>query len=169
MLDTDVEEGKAHEAELINNRGLSAQIRYLTNLPPVSLIARRLADRLVPEPTTEDVAFFYEHAGYGWNPETEAEQEGHARSARTLAVAEMRAKARGFVFTWSKDWEVGNHKAFYGADSAYADQEPDTCETCVAYYDDEVVASLGCIDDATPEYRRVVEAELAAEALRTAL
>ena len=82
-----------------------------------------------------------------------------------LAVAEVLA-ARGWRVVWEDDWDVGSHRDFYGPDSAYADREPDTCETAALVDESgDVLASLGCIDDATDEYRRVVAAELAAEAL----
>jgi hypothetical protein len=58
---------------------------------------------------------------------------------------------------------VTDHKAEY---DCYADGGPTTCETCTCYgADGAILASLSCIDDATPEYRRVVEAELASEAM----
>lgn len=108
--------------------------------------------------------FFLKHAGYSYDPRTETRQAGRSRCARQLAKAERDASALGYTFEWSDDWGVGNHFREYG--ECYKDGEPSTCETCVCFGENgEVLASLGCIDDATREYRRVIEAELAFEAL----
>ena len=105
------------------------------------------------------IDFFYEHAGYSHDPAIETPEEGRLRCAEALAEAEAFAETNGIVVSWSADWDV-NHTAEF-------DYEPETCEHAAALMHGEVVASLGCIDDATPEYRRVVEAQLADEA-RTA-
>lgn len=114
--------------------------------------------------TTEATDFFYEHAGWGYHPVKETPEEGRRRGATSLADAEAWAKGQGVEFIWESDWSVGSHQDFYGTDSAYGDGEPETCESCIARLNGEVVASLSCIDGATAEYRRVVEAELAGEA-----
>jgi hypothetical protein len=116
---------------------------------------------------TENEQFFYDHAGYGFNPSNgETAEDGKIRGARALALAEATAEAKGITFRWEDDWEIGSHKEFFGPDSAYDDHEPDTCEQCDAIdASGEVLASLGCVDDAGKDYRRVVEAELAAEVL----
>jgi hypothetical protein len=69
-------------------------------------------------------AFFYKHAGYGYNPATETPEEGRLRCATELAEAESVAKARGWQVVWSDDFS-----------------------------------------DADDDYRRVISAELASEAL----
>lgn len=108
--------------------------------------------------------FFLRNAGFSYDPKTETARAGRARCARELARAERDVRALGYTFGWSDDWEVGNHYGFYG--EAYANGEPETCETCICRNaDGEIVASLGCIDDADREYRRMIEAELALEAL----
>lgn len=115
---------------------------------------------------TKDQLFFYEHAGYSHDPKKETAEQGRIRCAIELAKAEEQARGLGWGFEWSEDWDIGSHKEYYGAGSCYEDSEPTTCESCVCKDEDgEVLASLGCIDDATREYRRVVEAELADEAL----
>jgi hypothetical protein len=108
--------------------------------------------------------FFYKHAGFSYQPDTETRRAGRARCAAALARAERDGSALGFTFEWFDDWTVGDHEKEFGA--VYANGGPATCESCVCYNGEgEVVASLHCIDDATREYRRVVEAELASEAL----
>lgn len=115
---------------------------------------------------TKDQLFFYEHAGYGHDPKTQTAEQGRVEYAIALALAEEQAKGLGWEFEWTNDWGVGSHKDYYGAGSCYEDSEPNTCEFCVCKDENgETLASLGCIDDATRDYRRVVEAELASEAL----
>lgn len=114
---------------------------------------------------TKQEKFFYDHGGYSYKPGAETQEQGRIRCARELAVAETRAKDAGFEYEWSDDWAVGSHKEYFGKGSAYEDGEPSTCESCVLRNEDgDVLASLGCIDDADADYRRVVEAELADEA-----
>jgi hypothetical protein len=107
--------------------------------------------------------FFLKHAGYSYDPKTETPKAGRSRCARQLAKAERDARALGFTFQWSDDLPM-NHFAEYG--EAYANGEPESCESCLCFNaDNQLVASLGCIDGATREHRRVVEAGLAMEAL----
>lgn len=107
--------------------------------------------------------FFFRNAGYSYNPKTQTKQQGRAACARKLAKAERDARALGYTFAWEDDWSIGDHQKEF---DCYVDSGPDTCETCMMLDDaGNVVQSLGCIDDATREYRRVIEAELALEQL----
>ncbi len=103
--------------------------------------------------------FFFEHAGYSYDPKTETAQVGRIRCARGLALAEHVASELGWQYEWCDDWQ-GDH-------SCYEENEgPESCESCVLRdAQGKVLASLGCIDDADNSYRRVIEAELASEAL----
>lgn len=95
------------------------------------------------------VAFFMEHAGYSYDPEA-------------LATAEEYAFNHSLEYRWADDWSVDHQKEF----DCYEDGGPETCEYCqLIDVDGKVLASLGCIDDATASYRRVIEAELALEAM----
>ena len=88
---------------------------------------------------------------------------GSLKCAR--AVVNMRAV--GAYVDWENDWHIGSHVKEYGAE-AY-DREPDTCECAVLYdSDDNVLGSLGCIDDADGYCRALIEAELALEYLPSA-
>lgn len=108
------------------------------------------------------VEFFYKYAGWSYNPGTETPEQGRRRSARELARAELLAIDNGWEFEWRDDWSVDHVDEF----EFYENGGPESCESCTLYSaEGEVLASLGCIDDATDEYRRVVEAELAQEAL----
>ena len=110
--------------------------------------------------------FFYNHAGFSYDPKTETSEQGKVRCAKELAETERVAKNLSWYCEWTNDWGVGSHKEYFGADSAYADREPETCESCRLLDESgEYLQSLGCIDDADANYRRVIEAELASEAL----
>lgn len=109
-------------------------------------------------PPREAVAFFQKHAGYSYDPKTETEAEGRLRNARSLARAEMAAKSRGWHVEWKHDpepWDPGD-----------TDYEPK--EVLIAVLLDENgqwQGSLGGIADPDRNYARVVEAELADEAI----
>jgi len=122
---------------------------------------RKQAERLL----SRDEMFFWEHAGYSYQPETETEAQGRIRCARELAAAEANAKRiDGWGFEWHDDWRVGDHVNEFSSESYL--NNPRTCECCLLRDGDgDVIASVGCVDDATDEYRRVIEAELAVEAL----
>lgn len=97
--------------------------------------------------------FFLRNAGTSYNPKTQTKRQGQSEGARKLAQAERDARALGYTFSWEDDWTVGSHvKKFDG----YT-EEPSTCESCIML-DSHV-------DDASREYRRVIEAELALEEL----
>jgi hypothetical protein len=109
----------------------------------------------------DNVKFFFDHAGWNYNPKTETKKEGRIRCARSLADAEQLAQSYGLQFRWQDDWAVGDHTREFDYKS-----NPSTCESCVCEDgEDNVLASLSCIDDADDNYRRVVEAELALEAI----
>ena len=110
------------------------------------------------------VEFFFEHAGYSYDPETQTREEGRRECAELLAAAERWASDAGLSYHWEYD----------GMDSSEWDSDPDPWPTweCVARdMDGEPVASLGGIDfgrDGEPwnnPHRRVIEAELASQAM----
>jgi hypothetical protein len=106
--------------------------------------------------------FFLKHAGYSYDPQTETPLQGRIRCAKTLAAAERRAHDAGCSFEWRVD----------DIDSSDFDDSPEPWALWVCIARDangNVFASLGGVDfgrDKEPwgdPYRRVVEAELAAE------
>jgi|SRR5579863_2281853 len=107
----------------------------------------------------EATDFFYRHARWSYGA-GETEEQGRTRCARELAGAEHWAQSVGLTYLWESDWTVGSHVSEYDC----YDEEPGSCETCVAYLNGAVVTALGCIDDADDNDRRVIEAELASEA-----
>jgi hypothetical protein len=106
------------------------------------------------------VEFFERHAGFSYGA-GETPEQGRHRCAIELTRAEEWAQVARVQFDWFDDWAIGSHVEEFDA----YDEEPKNCETCVARLGSTVLASLGCIDDADEHYRRVIEAELASEAL----
>lgn len=110
---------------------------------------------------TTDELFFFEWAGFSYDPKTETPEQGKARCAVALAHAESVLMRAIKVADVSVVWD----------ESENYDNEPcDTCEACTIWFgsgfnDDEVLASLSGITDASPEHRRVIRAELASECL----
>ena len=110
--------------------------------------------------------FFLAHARYRYDPRTETAEQGRRRCAKALADAELKSTLSG----WSCKWEVDT-------DSSSADW-PDGGEPPYAVWGctlrDEQGKSLGSLwsidfgREGEPwgqPYRRVIEAELALEAL----
>lgn len=114
----------------------------------------------------EATAFFHANAGYGYDPKTETAEQGRKRCAVSLARAERDARSAGITFEWGYDPD-----GCIGCDCGQSDCKCSTGEDhevldCVARdRDGVIVASLGAICEPSREYRRVVEAELAQEAL----
>jgi hypothetical protein len=107
--------------------------------------------------------FFFEHAGYGYNPDTESPFAGRVSCATDLARAEYLAWDQGYTFHWSVDP--------YTYSSDWSDELPayQVWDCIMRSGSGNVVSSLGGIDfgpDGTPwdgYYKRVIEAELAME------
>lgn len=106
--------------------------------------------------------FFYLNAGWSYDPHKQTKEEGRQECARALAMAERWATETGVEYRWEIDQDGPPWRD---------DDDDNTYWSCVAIDDDyECVASLGGIDFVTGEpwgegYRRVVEAELALEAM----
>lgn len=105
--------------------------------------------------------FFYDNAGFSYAV-NESPDSGHLRTAILLAEAERWAKRNDIEVEWRDDWN-GDHS--YLEQDEFDGVAIETCEVCLISRDGKVLASLGCIDNATSQYRRVVEAELASEVM----
>jgi hypothetical protein len=131
------------------NREENSAATLLPALPPLTDSRIRRA-----------VRFFAEHAGYSSPP-------GRMACAAALALAEWDARQAGVWFAWEDDPE-GMPDG--GLCSCGCGNEIHRCEGCVCYSPDDdgshyfILTSLWGIWDASPEYRRVVQAELAQEA-----
>ena len=110
--------------------------------------------------------FFYDHAGYSYDAKTETAQQGRIRCARAMAIAEEQAANLDWCFCWEPD-----EQGCIGCDCKSDDckcstgEDHETLCCLVRDYEGNTLASLGGICGATPQYSRVVEAELACEAL----
>ena len=119
------------------------------------------------------VEFFKAQAGYGYNPETETPDEGKQRCAEQLAQAETLAKQLGYFAVWEQDQDGCVGCDCQSPDCACSNGDEHECLVCLLYdgskpLDEGVmwpVASLGSVCQPSREYMRVVEAELALEAL----
>jgi hypothetical protein len=112
---------------------------------------------------TPDQFFFYQNAGYSHDPKAETPEQGRLRCARELAEAEAVAQRLEYAFEWEFDQD---------ADLSWMSDEEREQEhevLCCRIVDPEntrhSLASLCGITDADRNYRRVIEAELAAEAI----
>jgi hypothetical protein len=132
--------------------------------------------------------FFFDNAGYGYRPDRESEFVGRVLYAMELARAEAWAREAGAVFEWSED-DIDSSEWSEERPSwaQYACVMLLPCDECAPFvYGHEATAikqcprklythvagSLGGIDfgrDGSPgydqSYTRVVEAELALEAM----
>lgn len=103
---------------------------------------------------TKAEKFFYDNGGWSYNPETETPEGGRRRTASEMAAAEAWARQAGVNYVWEYDDDS----------SGDGDETPHQVREMVAVYlDGEIIASLASVGDATPEYRRVIEAEMALE------
>lgn len=111
--------------------------------------------------------FFLKHAGYSYDPKTQTKMQGRIMGAKELAAAERWALDQGCSF----DWEVDD------VDSSDWSDERSSWNQWVCIMRDahgNVMESLCGIDfgrDGEPwgePYKRVVEAELASDAMHDA-
>ena len=120
---------------------------------------------------TKQQQFFYDNAGYSYDPKTETEQRGRERGACELAAAETFATEQG----WSCDWEPEqeNPRDVFGdpdpVNGPFYDPENEFFVCLLRDENGKVIESLGMIEAPSREYRRVVEAELASEAMHREL
>jgi hypothetical protein len=131
-------------------------------------VKSRINVRFFPRRKGSDsaVQFFYEHAGYSYDPKTETPDKGRLRGAQALAQAEEYAAAKDWGYSWDYDRAGCIGCDCDSADCACSTGEPHETLVCfLRTYDGEVLEALGGICGATPEYSRVVEAELALQAM----
>lgn len=110
----------------------------------------------------QDEQFFFDNAGYSYDPKTQTPEQGHIETAQQLAKAELLARIQGYSYSWEIDKDI---------DSSEFQKGKPYSLWCVAMYDNNgrVVGAMGGVDfgkKGSPysnNYRRVVEAELAYE------
>jgi hypothetical protein len=113
------------------------------------------------KPLTADQQFFFDHAGYSYDPKTQTRAAGRTRCAIDLAAAEDLFLQAARVADVGIDWE---HDEIAAQDGGYES----TCEQATIWHRTEsggveYLAALGGVWDAGSKYRRVVRAELAIE------
>lgn len=106
------------------------------------------------------VAFFAKHAGYSYTPGKESRAQGRLRGARELARAEREAKSRKWHVRWQHDHEP------YELGEGETKAPKEVLNAVLLDKDRKPLESLCGIADPSHEYKRVVEAELALEALK---
>jgi hypothetical protein len=112
---------------------------------------------------TTDQFFFYQNAGYSYDPKTETAEQGRLRCAVELAEAEAIGQRLGYVFEWDRDecpdlsWMSDEEREQENEVLCCRISDPDNTRYSLA--------SLCGITDPDRNYRRVVEAELASEAI----
>jgi hypothetical protein len=116
---------------------------------------------------TRAVKFFYTHAGFSYDPNKETKRQGKMRCARALARAEAYAYKHDWNYQWGEDSCIGGdcgeietceHPCCQGTEHE--------CLWCsLADANGKHLASLGSICEPSAEYKRVVKAELALEAM----
>lgn len=122
--------------------------------------------------------FFFEHAGYSYDPKTQTADDGRAECAEALAEAESVLLEAMRCADVGCQWENDDPELLgYRKRNPWTpNEEMDgtdfrrSCEQVCIWHRNEdgrctYLASLGGITDATQAYRRVVRAELALEAL----
>lgn len=123
--------------------------------------------------------FFLRHAGYSYNPKTETQMQGRIRCAQSLARAEKWARADDTLeFVWLEDTDISEDDFEFEADKEHVRQ--DGARGCILYRKceehgteckhAEQLGSLWGITESLDNrerdaYRRVIEAELALEAM----
>lgn len=119
---------------------------------------------------TSDELFFFENAGWSYEPKKESAQAGRIRCAKDLAHAEQVAEQLNWSYLW--DWDnddyqgsLGDHEYWCNLEARGVSHEHEILWCQLRDAEDNVLESLGGIIDPDTQYRRVIEAELADEAL----
>lgn len=115
-----------------------------------------------PDLLNKSEQFFFDNAGYSYDPKTETQEQGRERCARALARAEAWALENDYSFEWSVD-PFSNSSDFRDDCPPYA-----LWECAMRDEKGRLVQSIGGVDFGLGEpwgdpYRRVSEAELALE------
>lgn len=115
---------------------------------------------------TKQEQFFYDNAGYSYDAKVETAEQGRERCAKSLAQAETYARDENWRYDWDQDRDACIGCDCGSGECACSTGEPHETLTCVLRDEHaHVLASLGGICEPTAKYQRVVEAELALEAM----
>lgn len=113
------------------------------------------------------VRFFYKHAGWSYDQKVETSEQGRLRCAREMAKAEEHAFDHDWSYVWGPDECIGGDCGETDScDHACCQGSPHEVEFCILEGSEgQTLESLSSICEPSREYRRVVEAELALEAM----
>ena len=112
-------------------------------------------------------AFFRKHVGFSYDPKRETPTQGRRRCAQELAKAEAAASEQGISFVWEADVDGCIGCDCGSRDCGCSTGTPHEVLGCIAYaLDGTQLGSLWGICEPSREYKRVIEAELALEAIR---
>lgn len=114
--------------------------------------------------------FFYDNAGYSYDPTTETPEQGRERGAVLIASAECWARETAYSFNWGIDPDGDSSDWIDDDEDGGKNREPWRVWECFMYDEKGNIAqSLHGIDFGRygkpwgDVYKRVVEAELALE------
>lgn len=107
--------------------------------------------------------FFYDHAGYCYDSKRETEEQGRIRCAKQLAEAESIAARLNYEYEW--DWDECPDLSWMDEEERAKEHEVLCCRIVDPSNRKYSIASLCGITDPDSNYRRVIEAELASEAI----
>lgn len=120
------------------------------------------AEILAAKPLTANEQFFYDNAGYSYDPKTETAEDGRKRMARELAAAEDAMKKGPYFISVERDPEPYDGDMPYDGPMWIVELMSVKGST-----ESELVGSVGgvaCYEETDP-YIRVIGAELAREHL----
>jgi len=106
--------------------------------------------------------FFYDNAGYS-HGQDETPEQGRIRCAKDLSEAEAIAARLQWAYEW--DWDECPDLSWMSDEEREQEHEVLCCRIVDPENPRYSLASLGGIVDPDSNYRRVIEAELAAEAI----
>lgn len=117
---------------------------------------------------TQAEQFFYDNAGYSYDPATETSEQGRERCAREMARAEAYGREQGWEVEWA--WDNNPDESFVddwnpAEQAEWKSQEHECFVALLRDRSDNVLASCGGIFDPSKPYMQVMEAELMLEAL----
>ncbi len=112
---------------------------------------------------TPDQLFFYLNAGYSHDPKTETAEQGRIRCARQLAEAEEISERMDWEFDWA--WDECPDLSWMSDEDREQEHEVLCCRIPDPKNPRYSLATLCGITDPDSKYRRVIEAELASEAI----
>jgi len=146
--------GNSYDAE----EALQKALKNIRETEKQARVARRSPAQKDNDKLKKKIAFFYKHGGYGRSPGQSVE-EGRRESAERLARAEAFGESAGWKVSWTTDQDE------YQLGDAETEPPSEVLVATLLDADDNVLGSLGGIGDPDNNYKRVVEAELALDAM----